>query len=513
MIDIARWMLFETALESTAIYANPFWDVTCAVIFTAPSGTQQRVDAFWDGGTTWRVRFCPDEIGGWQWQTECTNPEDSGLHQRGGQFTCTAYTGDNPLYVHGPLRVAPDSRYLTWGDGTPFFWLGDTAWNGVLRARPADWDRYLALRREQGFTVIQYVSTQWRGHTRDAYGETAFTGTEGIQLNTAFFARLDARIAAINAHGLVAAPIMLWALTEIDPGVTLAEADAIRVIRYILARYGAYHVAWMLAGDGHYYDDHAPRWQRIGRAVFGDRHDRIVTLHPSGQSWVGEEFRAEPWFDFIGYQSGHGDSQEHLNWLVQGPPATYWANPPIRPVINLEPNYEGHPSYHTDHGFTDYEVRRAAYWSLLISPPAGVTYGNNSIWVWPEGVEPAENHRNLPQVQPWHQGLDLPGIRSMTQLKGFFEALPWWTLEPKPALLADQPGVADASQFIAAAQTRDGRQSVIYTPGPAITLAMQAQQGRWFDPRAGLWTPAHATDNRWNPPGAGDWVLLLDHSL
>jgi hypothetical protein len=37
MAEIAQWTVFETALESTADYANPFWDVTLQVHSAAPS--------------------------------------------------------------------------------------------------------------------------------------------------------------------------------------------------------------------------------------------------------------------------------------------------------------------------------------------------------------------------------------------------------------------------------------------------------------------------------------------
>jgi hypothetical protein len=119
-------------------------------------------EAFWDGGRVWRVRFSPDEIGTWQWSTQA-KPEDIGLHRQQGEFRVREYTGDNPLYRHGALRVAASGTYLEHADGTPFFWLADTAWNGVLKSQPADWQRYLATRQKQGFTAVQFVSTQWRG--------------------------------------------------------------------------------------------------------------------------------------------------------------------------------------------------------------------------------------------------------------------------------------------------------------------------------------------------------------
>lgn len=47
----------------------------------------------------------------------------------------------------------------------------------------------------------------------------------------------------VNERGLVAAPVVLWALVEDDLGCKLPEEDAIRLARYIVARYGAYQTA------------------------------------------------------------------------------------------------------------------------------------------------------------------------------------------------------------------------------------------------------------------------------
>jgi hypothetical protein len=524
METISRHHVFETAFEAAREYENPFWDVDARVYFTAPSGRRQGVDAFWDGARTWRVRFSPDEVGLWQWRSEC--PADAGLHGHEGRFTCEPYTGKNIVYRHGPVRLAENRRHFVWGDeDAPFFWLADTAWNGVLRAHAEDWDRYLASRRAQRFTAVQFVCTQWRGGHAVLGGEVGFEGTSRITLHPAFFRARDAKVAAINAHGLVAAPVLLWALTPPDPGRALEEADAIRLARYLVARWGAHQVVWLLGGDGHYEGEQAVRWHRIGEGVFGDRHDRLVTMHPCGQSWVGSEFRGQAWFDFIGYQSGHGSSDEHLRWLVQGPPATRWDIDPPLPVVNLEPNYEAHPSYHADHRFTDHEVRRAAYWSLLVSPPAGVTYGNNPIWVWPpdDAPEVPENHERIGEVEPWHAGVEMPGVHSMSVLHQGLAELAWWDLRPAPELVAVQPGDADPARFIAAAKTEDGTLAVVYTPAPGRIALDLGALGRpavahWFDPRTGATSeagsvpsagPASAAARAFQTPGEGDWVLYI----
>jgi hypothetical protein len=191
------------------------------------------------------------------------------LHGQTGSFRCVPYEGDNPLYRHGALRLSSDRRFFVHADGTPFFWLADTAWNGVLKAKPDDWERYLQIRRQQGFTVIQFVSTHWRAFPQDAFGETGFTRARTAFASTPiFFQRLDGKVAAINRHGLIAAPVLLWALRPPSPAAVLSDDDLIRLARYLVARWGAYQVVWILGGDGDYRGEKAERWKRIGRAVF-----------------------------------------------------------------------------------------------------------------------------------------------------------------------------------------------------------------------------------------------------
>ena len=516
MTQVDQWRVFEHSLESSQDYQDPFLDVEVTVRLTSPSGVLKSIDAFWDEHHTWGIRFSPDEVGEWSWQTECSDTSNTGLHRQEGCFTCVPYEGGNPLYRHGALRLSGNRLHLEHADGTPFFWLADTAWNGVLLSKQEDWTRYLKTRREQEFTAVQFVSTQWRGCPEGPHHSTAFVeGEDGsLELNPHFFEHLDPKIKAINGRGLIAAPVILWALQETDPGQALSEENAIRVARYIVARWGAYQVVWILGGDGHYEGEKSERWHRIGRAVFGDRHDRLATMHPCGVSWVADEFNDEEWFDFVGYQSGHGSSESNLRWLTEGPPASDWQRDPPRPVINLEPNYEAHPSYQTKQKFTDREVRRAAYWSLLVSPTAGLTYGHNAIWVWRDEAGPAAGHERLGDVLPWETGLTPPGAQCMAVLHRFFSALLWTDLRPAPELLAEQPGRENPERFVAAAKTDDGALAVLYLPvGGEVQVkigGLPVQRARWFDPRTGEWTEAGVPGECHTAPDDNDWLLVFD---
>lgn len=507
-VDFSPHGVVEITLTSDRDYANPFWDVTVAVTATAPSGRRAAVDAFWDGGRTWRARLAGDESGTWNWTSSSSDAANRGLAASGR----VNHGGARPP---SRLAVSPDRTHLVDQRGAPFFWLADTAWNGALRSTEADWREYLARRAAQRFTAIQFVATQWRGGDK-VIPRHVFQGTERISVDPAAFAVLDARVTAIVAAGLRPVPVMLWALNPTDPGQVLPEVDAIRLARYQLARWGAVRPVWFLGGDGRYLTEGAPdRWKRIGRAVFADQPEQLATLHPSGQSWIADAFAGEAWLDFIGYQSGHGDGDAQLRWLVTGPP-TRWTGVG-KPIINLEPNYEGHPAYQSKALHTPLNVRRAAYWSMLVHPPAGVSYGNNEIWVWNQETADAENHANLRQIRPWRDGLETEGIEGMTRLRAIFEANPWTTLRPAQHLLAEQPGSTEPRRFIAVAQTADTDVTIAYLPmggeitfttvppGPTVWISPRDEERRMARPEAG--------GRSFVAPDDRDWIFLAGGAI
>ena len=130
----------EQTLTSTRPYENPYADVMLRVRFTGR-----------------RAASSPPTVSGWR---HCVSHpvrvSDSGhlavgdgvlrcrqlrLHQRQGTVDVTPYRGENLLYRRGFLKE-PDRRYLIYGDGTPFFWMGDTAWATSMRSSDDEWNRY-----------------------------------------------------------------------------------------------------------------------------------------------------------------------------------------------------------------------------------------------------------------------------------------------------------------------------------------------------------------------------------
>lgn len=520
--DAMKWHKLELVFTSSVSYQNPVQDVASfEVTFTSPSGIQKTINGFWDGGDTWKARFMPFETGKWTYETTCSDKKNTGLDKQNGSFVCKQNTDQKDIYSHGPVINPPGTYYLTHSDGTPFFWLACTAWNGALKSTDSEWDHYLQQRTSNNYSAIQLVTTEFRGCDKNAEGLTAVQGCGKISVNPEFFRRIDKKIDKVNEYGLVAAPVILWALPvaagkELSPGYYLPDDQAILLAKYIVARYGGNHVVWILGGDGFYTGSFEQRWKTIGRDVFDGKQQGIVTLHPSGTSWIGEAYKDEPWLDIIGYQSSHSNSEGTVNWITKGPVSKMWSHLPARPIINLEPNYE-----QIFFKITDRDVRNASYWSIFAAPVAGVTYGANGIWPWLRAGEKIINHEDAAGTSTWDVSINFPGSIQMGYLAQFIKRFAWWNFYPAQELLVNQPGDKVYNHFVSVTKTTDNKTILAYIPVKS-TIMLRKPAGRnytvrWFDPVKNTYSDGTGSDDGMvltvTSPGDGDMLLILEEII
>jgi hypothetical protein len=157
--------VLEISFQHKGQYANPFFDVTVEVTFTAPSGRETRVGGFHFGSATgpeiqvrtnqpghagasrqvqyhfagqdlWKARFSPAETGRWSYAYTFTNA-GGGRAAGTGSFDCVK--GRSPQ--HGFVRPYPGNPFRwAFEDGTPYFPIGlqecihDTAGVGSVLA-------------------------------------------------------------------------------------------------------------------------------------------------------------------------------------------------------------------------------------------------------------------------------------------------------------------------------------------------------------------------------------------
>jgi hypothetical protein len=424
------------------------------------------------------------------------------------------------------LRVAANGRYLEWDDGTPFFYLADTAWQLFHRLNREQADLYLGNRASKGFTVIQaVVLAELGGLGRpNPYGDLPLVDQDPTQPNEAYFRHVDYVVDKAKELDLVVGMLPTWGshwkrVGRASPGIFTAH-NARTYGRFVGHRYRDKPIIWILGGDQNIESDEERETINAMAAGLaeGDGGAHLMTYHPRGPGRSSDYWHDAPWLDFNMIQSSHG-AHDHDNGLFV---EHDYGLSPAKPTVDAEPRYEQIPVgfYFRDANrldrFDAYDVRQAAYWSLLAGA-CGFTYGNNNVWqMWSPDQEPA-----IHACVPWWEALNHPGAFQMGYVRRLFERYSFARLVPDQSLVLD--GSRTGGGKVRAARAHDGGFLLVYSPrGERFTLdrtAIRASrvQETWYDPRYGCSYDVHASDNAacqtYTPPTSGrgnDWVLVLE---
>lgn len=128
-----------------------------------------------------------------------------------------------------------------------------------------------------------------------------------------------------------------------------------------------------------------------------------------------------------------------------------------RPVVNGEPCYEGHGHWGANGRFSRFDVRKAAWQSVLSGAKAGVTYGAHGIWSWHVNGKsfPSEGYSKIPYDRK--TALQFEGAWDYSLLKWIFEAYELFDLLPMD-ILCGQP------EDIRASISANSNKIVVYIP-------------------------------------------------
>ena len=425
------------------------------------------------------------------------------------------------------LKVDKNGRFLVYDDNSPFFYLGDTAWEMFHRLDRNDVDKYLSDRATKGFTVIQAaVVAGIEGlETPNVYGDFIFDDKDPLRPNEAYFQHIDYVVDKAESLGLFIGMLPTWgsywsATNPVE--VIFSPENAEEYGRFLGARYKSKPIIWILGGDQNIHSsDERKIIEAMARGLReGDGGRHLITYHPRGPGLSSDYFHDADWLDVNMYQSSHG-AHDHDNGLFA---EHDYALKPAKPTIDGEPRYETIPVgfyFRPNTGrdrFDDYDCRQAAYWSLLAGA-FGHTYGNNNIWqMWTPGREPL-----FSAATPWYEALNHPGAFQMGLIRRLFESRPYQRLQPNQSVIKDGPSTGGGK--IRAAVADDGSFAFIYSPrGDQFTVDKSFMSGVrtneiWFDPRYGYSYYIHSPDTKgiqsFTPPSAGrgnDWVLILENA-
>ncbi|MDB4582143.1 DUF5060 domain-containing protein [Draconibacterium sp.] len=361
---IEQWDVFEIELSGPK-EGTPFIDVELNATFKL-NKKSVKVPGFYDGNGIFRIRFSPDEVGDWTYQT---NSNIESLSGKKGSFECVTATGEN----HGSLEIV-NTFYLEYADKTPFYSIGTTAyqWTSVKQSIQ---EKTLETLANSPFNKIRMcVFPKWYRYGNDTEpwmypfkrneDENDFT-----QPNYEFFQNFDLRVKQLRDMGIQADVILFhpydkWGYFEM--GDEMNE----KYVRYMVARISAYrNVWWSLANE---WD--IPRikdtvnWEGIGTLLQNeDPNNQLRGIH----NWYGSEDHfydhSEPWVT-------HVSTQTHQFYN-----AIKWRNQYQKPLLFDEMRYEGDVA--SSWGSLTAEEMTSYFWMAGLSggyPMHGETFRNDS---------------------------------------------------------------------------------------------------------------------------------------
>jgi hypothetical protein len=405
--------IFEMSRAAGGRYQNPYTEVVAQAEFQRPGGGVRCIELFWDGGNTFTVRFSPDAVGVWHYRIRSS---DSALDNTAGSFEVC----DSNL-KGGLLRQTAHPNHFEKQDGTPFYFFGDTQWSIFSDNPEKNHNRksvtdYIDRRAAQGFNVITGQLLHALGW--DNSGGPPFYDFKSEIINPAYWQEVDIRLQYMNARGVCVGLLLAWASS---PGYDYRRFGgleaALRYVRYIVARYSAYDVYFICAGefDELYYD-----WNRIGEAIAKwDPHERMIGIHATSSS---AKFATKSWSGFGDYQQIYGGLYENISSS-----RTF-----DKPVVNAEYGYflrdmDGDGVVDKPNSQTVDEIRKAS-WEIAMAggyfiTGFGSTYfgGENN----PDGFR-VDDVRNI----PWEVQAGF--------LKEIFSQLEWWKLRPDNSAVSSE---------------------------------------------------------------------------
>lgn len=321
----------------------------------------------------------------------------------------------------GILQISNNQRTLC-KDGKPFFYLADTCWSAFTNITMEEWEYYLALRKNQGFNTLQInILPQWDASETSLPYQPFQTTKDGsfdyAKLDDAYFDHAKEMCEMAYNQGFQLALVVLWCNYVPDTWASKMKPDGILPMACLDAYFAKvhetfhdFHPLYVISGDTDFSESSIPYYQKALDALKPISKDCLFTLHIKGRL---QEIPScfEDLVDIYFYQSGHNAQVENRNTPITLAQAFYQrANK--KPIINSEPCYERMSFSHHMYGmFYPFDIRRAAWMSVLSGACAGITYGAHGIYSWHKegkafGSGLGEGF-NVPN--PWNDAVLYPG--------------------------------------------------------------------------------------------------------
>ena len=515
--SVEKFSVYEHTLRASSESANPYVDLAPEVIFTDPDNGTRTAPLFWDGGRVWKFRLSPNKTGAWRWHVKSPDPAQNG---QSGSFSVTESKRQGSIQR---MRGLP--HHFERQDGSRFWFMGDTAWALVLdraeeKLNAEAIKRYIDARASQHFNVLHLSLLSEAGWSNS--GGPPFHDLAQERINAAYWQEVDRRLAYANSKGMVVGLALAWGDKRKKEPYAWRKFPSLearkRYARFVAARYSAYDVYFIVAGEWHAEAHTRPAPEAEVRREFiaigdtlreADPHKRMAAIHPMHDNGSVRDFNDAHWMSFGDYQQNYTDLHARILQSLKFD----------KPVVNSEYGYlfrdqsgDGVPDKDNS---TSVDVMRNATWDIVMAggyvvTGFGTTYFGGNRDPGPFDVTAEKN-------KPWEL--------QMGHMKKLYEGLEWWKLKPHDELLrCNIPRGRDRTHLKVTAPpertywclAEPAKQYVVYVRGlssPVTLEAAAALKVQRFNPRTGAWAtvelPEHRGTFELTAPDEQDWVFVV----
>jgi len=414
--------------------------------------------------------------------------------------------------------LAPSRRWLL-RDGQPTFLLADTVWAAFGGASPDEWLDHLERRRRQGFNALLFSILPIE-HDRSTGTRSPYAIRDGridfAAGDAAYWDDAERVLTTARAHGFTPMLVLLW--NNFVPGTWGAGLtpdhvmDAEQTTSYVaeaVARFARFDPIWIVSGDDDLNDDTAlARYSAVAAQVRELAPEQLVTWHDTPTARMPRAIADGDLIDFHGLQSGHNEAWDTLPAELT---RYYRAMEVDRPIINLEPCYEGLGRFAGRERHSAADVRRASWTGVVAGAAAGLGYGAHGVWSWHRRGEDFAAGDVHGHPFPFSVAAAFPGADDVAFLRRVVEDERLWGLDGDAELLAAEPSGAIAGQ------TPEGAVAVYAPSAFALTLRGRATPDldvRVYDlaarrPDAARWTAVAGGVRLEQPEFPGDALYVV----
>lgn len=258
---VPKWSVYELTLAASDRNEDPYLEVDLIGVFSGPDGESIVVGGFWDGQRTFRVRFTPPVEGTWTYATVSSDPK---LDGQMGSFICVPADAKEHGFVRG--GVASQTSW-TFDDGAP-------AWSSLetVRVRAPIVQDEMTATLADGSTPADVAIVKIAQQEAGSVGAAEAADDDSLpdsmlhdRLDLSMLKDADRAVQRSQKDGTIA-EVELFDPSEPS---TIDEAEAHRLLDYLIARYGAYpNVVWCLHRDSAQADaDDGESWTALAGAL------------------------------------------------------------------------------------------------------------------------------------------------------------------------------------------------------------------------------------------------------